>query len=138
MRSDLQRPDSGEMEPRTKDAVAQEGTRPGPVFRPEVDIVEGPAEYVVTADLPGVGPEDLRLELEEGVLSIDAEPSVRPEAGWTLLAGEYRQGRYHRQFTVGEHVDADGIQASVRNGVVEIHLPKTAQQQPRRISISHG
>jgi len=127
-----------EMAPRSKQAVQQEGTRPGWTFRPDVDIVERPEEYLVTADLPGAGEDDVRVELENGVLSIDAQPSVGPDAGWQPLHVEYRLGGYHREFAMGEGIDADGISARMSDGVLEIHLPKTARQRPRRIEVSRG
>ncbi|UCE86351.1 MAG: alpha/beta fold hydrolase [Deltaproteobacteria bacterium] len=76
----------GSIEPRAKQALEHEGTRPGWIFRPDVDIVERPAEYVVTADLPGAGEGDVQVHLENGVLSIDAQPSVAAEESWNPLA----------------------------------------------------
>lgn len=126
------------MEPRAKEVVQREATRPGWVFRPDVDIVERAEEFVVTADVPGAGEEDVRIELDNGVLSIDAWPAVRPDEAWQPLHAEYRTGGYHREFTMGEGIDADGIAAHMRDGVLEIHLPKAARHQPRRIEITRG
>jgi HSP20 family protein len=124
-----------EMEHRHKEAVQQEGTCPGWTFLPDVDIVERPGEYLVSADLPGVGEDDLRIQLENGVLSIDAQPSVRPDDAWQPLYAEYRTGGYHREFTMSDRIDAEAISASVRDGVLQIRLPKAARHQPRRIAI---
>jgi len=138
MTNELQQAQGREMEPRRKQALAQEGLRPGWVFRPDVDIVEQPEEYLVRADLPGVGEDDVQIQLENGVLSIDAQPSVRPEEAWRPLYGEYRLGSYHREFTMGEAIDAENISARVHDGVLEIHLPKAARHQPRRIEVTRG
>ena len=126
------------MEVRGKEAVQREGTRPGWTFLPDVDIVEQAEAYLVTADLPGAGESDLRVQLENGILSIDAAPSVRPDETWQPIHGEYRIGAYHREFAMGEGIDADAISAQMRDGVLEIRLPKTRQHQPRRIAIAHG
>jgi HSP20 family protein len=124
------------MEPRSKEALQREGTRPGWTFRPDVDIVEQPEAYLVTADLPGVGQEDLQVQLENGVLSIDARPSLQPESAWRALHTEYRIGGYHREFAMSEAIDVESISARMRDGVLEIQLPKTKRHQPRRIEIA--
>jgi HSP20 family protein len=134
----IQQPEGREMELRRKQALQQEGTRPGWMFSPDVDIVEGREEYLVTADLPGVGEDDVRVQLENGVLSIDAQPSVRPDEAWQPLRSEYGFGGYHREFAMGESIDAEKISARMRDGVLEIRLPKTKRHQPRRIEITQG
>jgi HSP20 family protein len=134
----IQQAQGREMELRRKQALQQEGTRPGWIFSPDVDIVEGREEYLVTADLPGVGEEDVRVQLENGVLSIDAQPSVRPEEAWQPLHSEYRFGGYHREFAMGERIDAEKISAQMREGVLEIRLPKTKRHQPRRIEVTQA
>jgi HSP20 family molecular chaperone IbpA len=133
--SELQQAPERTMEPRDKQVLPREGVRPGLVFRPDVDIVERPEEYLVTADLPGVGEQDLTVQLADGVLSIDARPSVLPDESWQALHAEYRIGAYHREFAMSEAVDPDAISARMRDGVLEIRLPKTRRHQPRRIAI---
>jgi len=135
---ELQQGQDRTMEVRGKEALQQEGMRPGLMFRPDVDIVEQPEEYLVTADLPGVGEADLQIHLDKGVLTIDAQPSVRPADGWQPIHAEYRIGAYHREFAMSEAIDAKAISASMRDGVLEIHLPKAKPHQPRRITISRG
>ena len=138
MANELQQSQDRTMEVRGKEAVQQEGMRPGWVFRPDVDIVEKPEEYVVTADLPGVGEEDLQVHLEKGVLTIEAQPSIRSEDHWQPLHLEYRIGGYRRDFAMSEAVDAQGISARMRDGVLEIRLPKPKPHQPRRIAVTRG
>jgi HSP20 family protein len=109
-----------------KRAVEREGMRPGPVFRPDVDIVERRDEFIVTADLPGADGNSVSVKLEEGVLVIDA---------WSPLYSEYRTGTYHREFRLSDAIDPDRIQASMRDGVLELSLPKTDRHRPRQISV---
>lgn len=126
------------MEARGKETLTQEGTRPGWLFRPDVDIVEQQEEYLVSADLPGVGESDLQVHLDKGILTIDAQPSVVPDNSWQPRHAEYRIGAYHREFTMGDEIDSENISARVKDGVLEIRLPKIRQQQPRRIAIARG
>jgi HSP20 family molecular chaperone IbpA len=127
-----------DLQTRTKQAVEREGTRPGPVFRPDVDIVERRDEFYVTADLPGVDQDHVRIHLEEGVLSIDAELAEALDSSWTPVYAEYRLGGYHREFRVSDAIDVDRIQATMRDGVLQLHLPKTEKHRPRQIEVRAG
>jgi HSP20 family molecular chaperone IbpA len=127
-----------DIETREKQVVAREGTRPGPRFQPDVDIVERSGEFVVTADLPGVDERHVNVRLENGVLSIDGSLAVEPDPAWTPRHVEYRIGGYHREFTVSEAIDAARIQASMRDGVLELRLPKTERHRPRQIEVRAG
>lgn len=138
MTSELQQAQSRDLERHRKQPLQQEGTHSGWMFNPDVDIIEQPEEYLVIADLPGVGEKDVRVQLEKGELSIDAQPSVRPDEGWQPIYTEYQPGGYHRTFLMGESIDADRISAHVHNGVLEIHLPKTAHHKAKRIAITQG
>ncbi len=124
-----------EMQPRDKSAVEREGTRPGPTFRPDVDIVEQKDAFVVVADLPGVDERHVDVRLENGLLSIDAALASEPEGSWTPLYAEYRLGGYQREFRLSEAIDADAIEAQMSDGVLEVRLPKTRRDQPRRIDV---
>jgi HSP20 family protein len=123
---------------RDKQEVQGEGTRPGPVFRPDIDILERSDAFMIYADLPGVDEGSVDVRLEQGVLSIDARLASQPEAGWSPLHTEYRLGSYHREFRISEDIDAAGVSARVSNGVLELHLPKSAERQPRAIRVQAG
>jgi HSP20 family protein len=127
-----------ELQTREKAAVQREGTRPGLVFRPDVDIVERPEEFVVTADLPGADQQHVDVKLEDGVLAIDARLAVEPDASWTPRYAEYRLGSYHREFALSDGIDADGIEATMRDGVLELRLPKADRHRPRRVDVRAG
>ena len=124
-----------EIQPRAKLPVEREGTRPGPTFRPDVDIVEQKDAFIVVADLPGVDDRHVEVRLEKGLLSIDAALASEPESSWTPLYAEYRLGGYRREFSLSEAIDADGIEARMSDGVLHVRLPKTSRHQPRRISV---
>jgi HSP20 family protein len=127
-----------EIEVRGKEALGRESTRAGLVFRPDVDIVECEEEFLVLADLPGVDEEHVQVRLEDGVLSLDASLAVLPAEDWQLVHGEYRLGQYHREFRLSEHIDVERIRASMRDGVLELHLPKADRHRPRVITVRGG
>ena len=129
---------TSDLQTREKQALEREGIRPGLVFRPDVDIVERPEEFLVTADVPGVDEDHIKVKLEEGVLSIDATQAAEVDATWTPIYAEYRVGGYHREFTLSEAIDVDRIRAKMRDGVLELHLPKSQKHRPRQIAVKKG
>ena len=130
--------ETSDLQLRDKEALEQEGTRPGAVFRPDVDILERADAYLIHADLPGVDEGHVHVRLEKGVLSLDAELATVPEAGWNPIHTEYRLGSYHRQFRLSEEVDGEKVSASMRDGVLELRLPKTERHKPRQITVQSG
>lgn len=127
-----------ELQTREKQPVSQETTRSGPVFRPDVDIIERADDFVVTADMPGVRADDVHVRLEEGVLSIDAFAAHEADPSWTPASIEYRTGGYHRRFALPDRVDGDRIQAEMRDGVLALVLPKLERHKPRRVEVRPG
>jgi HSP20 family molecular chaperone IbpA len=127
-----------EIETREKQEVEREQTRPGLVFRPDVDIVEQERGFTVTADLPGVDEEHVDIRLENGILAIRAELAVEPEAEWQPLYGEYRVGSYYREFALSDRIDVNGIEATMKDGVLDLHLPKAERHRPRSIEVRAG
>ena len=127
---------TSDLQTREKQALEREGTRPGLVFRPDVDIVERPEEFLVVADVAGVDEKNVDVKLEEGVLSIDARQAAEVDSSWTPVYAEYRLGGYHREFTLPEAIDTEAIRAKMRNGVLELRLPKSQRHRPRQIEVS--
>jgi HSP20 family protein len=127
-----------DLEAREKRALEEEGTRPGPVFRPDVDILERRDAYLIYADLPGVDDQHVQVRLDKGVLSLDAELATAPEPGWNPIHSEYRVGGYHRQFRLSDEIDATAVSARMRDGVLELRLPKQERHQPRQIAVQAG
>ena len=129
---------SREIETREKQEVEREQTRPGIVFHPDVDIVEKTGEFLVTADLPGVDEQHVDVRLDKGLLAIRAELAVEPEPEWRPLYDEYRLGSYYREFALSDQIDLDAIKASMKDGVLELHLPKVEKHRPRSIEVQAG
>jgi HSP20 family protein len=108
---------------------------------PPVDITEYADRFELAVDLPGVDPDKVEITLEDGVLSLSGErTSTLKRAGegeeQIRTRTERGTGRFFRRFVLPESVDAEGVRASGRNGVLEITIPKQAKAQPRRIKVS--
>lgn len=112
-----------------------ERTRPHRVYTPDVDIVERKDDIIVMADMPGVDEKSVDLTLEKNILTIygRVEPEI-PEQH-RLAFAEYGVGDYQRAFTLSEEVDRDRIQASVKNGVLRLVLPKAEAAKTRKIEV---
>lgn len=107
-------------------------------FRPRVDIEEDERGFKVHAELPGVKKEDVKIALENGVLSISGEKQSKSEKREGKgVYSESVYGSFQRSFTLNAEVDEDKIQASFADGVLSIDLPKSerARQKAKTISI---
>jgi HSP20 family protein len=129
---------SSDLEIREKQELQQEGTRPGLVFRPDVDILEREDAYLIYADLPGVDETHVQVRLESGVLSLDAQLATLPEQAWNPLHAEYRLGSFHREFRLSDEIDSARVNASMCDGVLELRLPKTEKHKPRQVEVRSG
>jgi len=116
--------------------VPEEGTRPGPVYRPDADIFEHAEEYRVLVDVPGADENSVQVRFDKDVLRIEAGASAPVDPAWTARHLEYRPGAYAREFRIAEGIDVDGIRATLKNGVLELRLPKHARRRPRTIQVA--
>lgn len=116
--------------------VSEEGTRPGPTYRPDADILERADEYVVRVDVPGSEQASIQVRFEKDVLSIRSGAPAPAEPGWVRRHVEYEPGSYAREFRLADGIDVDSIRASLRHGVLELHLPKTGRRRSRSIQVS--
>jgi len=103
---------------------------------PAVDIFEEKDRFVVRADIPGVDPADIDVNMDGGILSISGTRHAedRSDVGG-VSRYERATGRFSRRFTLPESADADGIKALSQNGILEISIPKQPEIQPRRITV---
>jgi HSP20 family protein len=103
---------------------------------PRVDIREEANRFVIFADLPGVDPKDIEVNMDKGILSIRGERSVEEKTEDERFSRiERAHGVFHRRFALPESADPDGISASGRHGVLEITIPKRPETTPRRIQV---
>jgi HSP20 family protein len=115
-----------------------EQTKPGAVFYPAVDIVETERELTLLADLPGVKPKDLKIDLDESVLTLTADETPLEGPGEKDVFREYRTGRYYRQFSLSDTIDQSKIEAVLKEGVLRLTLPKVEAATPRKIAVKVG
>jgi HSP20 family protein len=122
----------------TKEKQQVEGTektRPGRYFVPDVDIAENDDMLRLWADMPGVTDKDVEIVLKDNVLTITGMVDAGIYNELSPAYTEYNVGNYYRQFTLNEHIDESRIKARMRNGVLEIELPKREQAKPRKIQV---
>ena len=104
---------------------------------PAVDIKETDEGYTFHMDVPGMKPEDLDVELHEGVLSIrGSRTEEKKEEDKGYVRTERRQGSFSRQFRVPTNAQADALTAEVKDGVLTIVVPKGAEQGARKVTVS--
>ena len=113
-----------------------ESTRDQAMFSPVVDIWETDEGLRLVADLPGVAPEDLAVDLSGGSLTISGRVAP-PPAGRKAILTEYEVGNFYRRFSLSEGLDQGGITAALKDGVLKLTLPRLAPAQPRKIEITH-
>ena len=119
-----------------RQAVREEGTRPGPVYRPDADILERAEEYLVLIDLPGADESSVQVRFDKDVLTIEASAAAPPDPAWTPRHVEYQPGAYAREFRIADGIEVEAIRAALRNGVLELRLPKTGRRRPRTIQVA--
>lgn len=110
------------------------GSFPAAAWAPPVDIEEFDDAFVVEAELPGVKRDDVTVELEAGELAIFGERKERERVG-LLRRQTRRTGRFEYRVTLPGDVDPDRVEASLKDGVLRVRVPKTQRAQARRIEV---
>jgi HSP20 family protein len=106
---------------------------------PAMDLVETDDRLVLRADLPGVRREDLSIEVKDGVLTVAGERRVEHEQkreGYHRVERSF--GRFSRSLELPQGVEADGVDASLEEGVLEVRIPKPAERKATRVEIGGG
>lgn len=129
--------DAKELQVKEKQEIAApaEQTRPGLVFRPDVDIFERDSDIVLLADMPGVAADSVEIDLRDGVLTLTGD--IRPWEGAdeSDILVEFEIGKYHRHFTLSDAIDQENIDAVMQDGVLRLTLPKVQKAKPRQITV---
>ena len=109
-------------------------TRAGTFFAPRVDIEETADHYEISAELPGIGKDDIHVHVRDGILTLEAESAreENEEQKGRVIRRERRFGKYMRSFNLGTDVQEDQIQASFQDGVLTLKAPKVIEQEPER------
>lgn len=109
-------------------------SRQGPRLMP-MDLSRTGDAYQLTADLPGIDPATVDIDVDGQLLSIRAERPAATGEGVTYLARERRTGTFLRRFTLGQNVDTAGITAGYENGVLNVTIPVAEKAKPRKIAV---
>jgi HSP20 family protein len=109
------------------------------MWAPALDISERKDAYLVTVEVPGVKPEDLEITLEDGLLTIQGERQFTADSSdQQFHRVERRYGAFRRSITLPSRVQADAIEASFDNGLLQVVVPKAEEAKPKKIQIQAG
>ena len=112
-----------------------DGNRRGPRQMP-MDLYRDGDHYVVSADLPGIDPGSVDVDVDGQLLTIRAERTLRSQDGVKWITREREAGSFLRQLSLGQGIDTDGIAASYANGVLTVTIPVSPKAQPHKIEIA--
>jgi HSP20 family protein len=121
----------------TRGFLSQTGSARAPRFMP-MDLCKIDDHYVLTADLPGVDPGSVDVNVDNGTLTISAHRTARSDESVHWLASERFFGKFRRQLSLGEGIDASAISATYENGVLTVTIPLSEKAKPRKIDVAHG
>jgi HSP20 family protein len=108
----------------------------GSVWSPRIEVVETDSNFEVTAELPGIEKDDVKIELQDNILTLSGEKkSVEEKREPNLHFCERAYGKFARSFQLPALVNSGGIKASFKNGVLTLNLPKDEEAKPRQIEI---
>lgn len=130
-----------ELQAQKQEVEAVEGverTRAMRVYVPKVDIYSEDDGIVLLVDMPGVDENELDINLEKRILTINGYVSADEPEGFDLTYSEYNVGDYQRSFTLPDEIDVDNIEASISNGVLKISLRKAPEAQTKKIAVKPG
>jgi HSP20 family protein len=122
----------------TRDLLTmQSGSSRTPRFMP-MDLCKVDDHYVLTADLPGVDPGSVDVDVDNGTLTISAQRTASSGEAMQWLTNERFFGRYRRQLSLGDGIDTARISATYENGVLMVTIPVAERAKARKIDIVHG
>jgi HSP20 family protein len=115
-----------------------EATRAQPTYLPRTDIYEREDAIVVVTEMPGVSRDGVDVDVDRNELTIIGHPDETSIEGHELSYAEYEVGDYQRKFRISGAIDADKIDARMKNGVLQVTFPKAKEAQPQKISVKAG
>ncbi len=119
-----------------QDSLETERTRNRKVFVPKVDIIETDGAIELIADMPGVDEKNIDIDLEKGILTITGVIEPEQYKDQRLVYAEYEIGDYQRSFSISDTIDQDKIEASAKDGVLRLMLPKVEPAKARKIKVN--
>jgi len=115
-----------------------ERTRECRCFTPRADIYEVDDQIVIVADVPGADEKSIELSLEKNILTLNAYVDPIIPEGYAMSLAEYEVGDFQRSFRLSDEIDREKIQATVKDGVLRLYLPKSGAARMRKIAVKAG
>ena len=106
-----------------------------PAMRPAVDIFEDETGITVQADMPGVAKDGLEIHIDSDSLSISGKADIPMADGMEALHAEVSSARFERSFALSSELDGDKADASLKDGVLTLRIPKREQYKPRKVEV---
>ena len=103
---------------------------------PRIDIEENNDSFLITAELPGINKEDVKIEVDNNILTISGEKTKEEDDSRTLIRKETQSGEFSRAFSLPEAANTEEISASFKNGILTLTVPKAEKEKIRKIAIS--
>lgn len=103
-------------------------------WNPNVDLFENPNEWIVLAEVPGVSKKDLKINFENGVLTLSGERNNDSEQDFQLK--ETESGSFCRGFAFPSDIDPELIKAELKDGILEVKVPKPEESKPKEIKVN--
>ena len=128
----------------TKDVSKQEtGVTPDvkqqeQAILPAVDIFENESGITVQADMPGVSRDRLDVHIDSDTLAIEGLAEIPMPEGMDVMYADIRSTRYQRSFSLSRELDTERVEASLKDGVLTLRIPKREEHRPRRIEVHTG
>jgi HSP20 family protein len=105
-------------------------------YSPRADVIETTEEYRVEVELPGVSPEDVDVDLQNGILKVRGKVAPRKESDLRVRVREFDRGDFVRTLRLGDSIDSGRISAETKNGLLTVHLPKRGALVSRTIPVT--
>ena len=113
----------------------QQAGESGYVLRPPVNVFEDAEGITLEADMPGVSKDQLTLKVDRDSLLVEGDMHFDMPEGMEALHADIRATRYSRSFALSRELDTESIEASLKNGVLRLHIPKRPEVRPRKIDV---
>lgn len=118
--------------------AVQQAQKEERVMRPHVDICEDATGIILLADMPGVPREKLNIRVDKDTLSIAGEANLETPDDMEALYADISTTRYQRSFSLSSELDAAKIDATLKDGLLTLHIPKREEHKPRKIEVRSG
>ena len=115
-------------------AASVRDAQQGPRLMP-IDLFRDGDTYVLNADLPGIDPGSIDVDVDGRVLTVRAERTPRSREGVKWMASERPSGSFYRQFTLSDGIATESISANYDNGVLSVTIPVTERAKPRKVEV---